>query len=73
MLSVEEALARLLARAHRIADTETVSTLEANGRVLAQPVVSAVDVPPMDNSQMDGYAVRCTDVPAAGTSAQRTA
>jgi molybdopterin molybdotransferase len=64
MLSVEEALARLLARAHRIADTETVSTLEANGRVLAQPVVSAVDVPPMDNSQMDGYAVRCADLPA---------
>jgi molybdopterin molybdotransferase len=64
MLSVEEALARLLARAHRIADTETVSTLEANGRVLAQPVVSAVDVPPMDNSQMDGYALRCADLPA---------
>jgi len=65
MLSVEDALARLLAQAHRIADTETVSTLAAHGRVLAQPVVSALDVPPMDNSQMDGYAVRCADVPAA--------
>jgi len=67
MLSVEDALARLLAQAHRIADTEEVSTLEANGRVLAGPVVSAIDVPPMDNSQMDGYAVRCADVPAAPT------
>lgn len=67
MLSVEEALARLLAQAHRIADTETVSTLAAHGRVLAQPVVSALDVPPMDNSQMDGYALRCADVPAAPT------
>ena len=65
MLSVEDALARLLAQARRIAGTETVSTLAAHGRVLAQPVVSAIDVPPMDNSQMDGYAVRCADVPAA--------
>jgi molybdopterin molybdotransferase len=67
MLTVEEALARLLAQAHRIADTETVSTMAAHGRVLAEPVVSAMDVPPMDNSQMDGYAVRCADVAAAPT------
>jgi molybdopterin molybdotransferase len=64
MLSVEQALARLLAQAHRLAEVETVSTLAAHGRVLAQPVVSALDVPPMDNSQMDGYALRCADVPA---------
>jgi molybdopterin molybdotransferase len=72
MLSVEEALARLLAQAHRIADAETVSTLAAHGRVLAQPVVSALDVPPMDNSQMDGYAVRCADVPTAPTTLRVT-
>ena len=65
MLSVEEALARLLAQAHRIADTEAVSTMAAHGRVLARPVVSTMDVPPMDNSQMDGYAVRCADVASA--------
>jgi molybdopterin molybdotransferase len=65
MLSVEEALAQLLAQAHVLRDVETVSTLAAHGRVLAQPVVSALDVPPMDNSQMDGYAVRCADVPEA--------
>lgn len=67
MLSVEEALARLLAQAQAIADVETVSTLAADGRVLARPVVSAIDVPPMDNAQMDGYALRCADVPAAPT------
>jgi len=72
MLSVEEALARLLAQAHRIADTETVSTLAAHGRVLAQPVVSTLDVPPMDNSQMDGYAVRCADVRSAPTTLRVT-
>ena len=67
MLSVEEALARLLAQAQPITDAESVPTAAAHGRVLAQPVVSGMDVPPMDNSQMDGYAVRCADVPAAGT------
>jgi len=72
MLSVEEALARLLAQARRIADAEVVSTLAAHGRVLAQPVVSALDVPPMDNSQMDGYAVRCADVTAAPTTLRVT-
>jgi molybdopterin molybdotransferase len=72
MLSVEEALARLLAQAHRIADAESVSTLAAHGRVLAQPVVSTLDVPPMDNSQMDGYAVRCADVRSAPTTLRVT-
>jgi molybdopterin molybdotransferase len=67
MLTVDEALARLLAQAQPITDAESVPTVAAHGRVLAQPVVSAIDVPPMDNSQMDGYAVRCADVTAAGT------
>jgi molybdopterin molybdotransferase len=76
MLSVEQALARLLAQARRITDSEAVPTLAAHGRVLAAPVVSDIDVPPMDNSQMDGYALRCADVAAAPTTlpvAQRIA
>jgi molybdopterin molybdotransferase len=72
MLSVDDALARLLAQAHAITDAESVPTVSAHGRVLAQPVVSSIDVPPMDNSQMDGYAVRCADVPAAGTTLRVT-
>jgi molybdopterin molybdotransferase len=66
MLSVEEARDRLLAAAQPLAERETLPTLEASGRVLAAPVVAAIDVPPMDNSQMDGYALRCVDVVAAG-------
>jgi molybdopterin molybdotransferase len=67
MLTVEQALAQVLASADAITDVETVPTLQACGRVLATGVVATVDVPPMDNSQMDGYAVRTLDVPAAPT------
>jgi molybdopterin molybdotransferase len=66
MLTVEEALARVLERADQV-DVEVVPTLEADGRVLATDVVSTLDVPPLDNSQMDGYAVRSVDLPAGGT------
>ena len=64
LLSVDEALAVLLAGAHPIRDVESVSTLEATGHVLAAAQASAMDVPPMDNSAMDGYALRVADVPA---------
>ncbi len=69
LLSLDEALARLLADVRPLpaAEDETISTFDALGRVLAADVVSAVDVPPADNSEMDGYAVRAADVPAAGT------
>ncbi|MDE2615941.1 MAG: molybdopterin molybdotransferase MoeA [Burkholderiales bacterium] len=65
--SLDQALAELLAQALPLAGTETVSTFDADGRVLAQDLVSALHVPPQDNSSMDGYALRCADVPAAGT------
>jgi molybdopterin molybdotransferase len=66
MLSVEETLERLLAACRPVADGEQVATLDAHGRVLAQDLVSPIDVPSLDNSQMDGYAVRCADVVTAG-------
>ena len=47
-------------------DTEQVATFDADGRVLAQEVVSLLHVPPQDNSSMDGYALRCADVAPAG-------
>lgn len=47
-------------------ETEQVDSFEALGRVLAQPLVSPVDVPPLDNSAMDGYAVRVADLTAVG-------
>ncbi len=63
-LSKQEALDLLLARAHPISETETVPTDQALGRVLAAPVISAIQVPAWDNSAMDGYALRCADVAA---------
>src|SRR5215217_6349528 len=61
MLTVREALDFLLGAARPVAQTETVGTLEANGRVLAADQRSQLDVPSMDNTQMDGYAVRAAD------------
>ena len=46
---------------------ETVATFDALGRVLAEGVRSTLDVPPADNTSMDGYALRCADVASAGT------
>ncbi len=67
MLDYEDALARLLAGASVPANTESVATQAAAGRVLAEGLRSLLDVPPLDNTSMDGYAVRCADVPASGT------
>ncbi|HEY8906984.1 MAG TPA: molybdopterin molybdenumtransferase MoeA, partial [Rhodoferax sp.] len=62
--SLDEALSELLSHAVTLAGTEQVSTFDADGRVLAQSVVSELQVPPQDNSSMDGYAVRCADLAA---------
>jgi len=65
--SVDAALARLLAAVSPLTDTEAVSTFDALGRVLAVDVSSALDVPPADNTGMDGYALCAADVAALGT------
>ena len=69
MLSLDEVLSRALAvaRDRVIVDIEKLDTFDALGRVLARGVVSALDVPPADNTSMDGYAMRAADVPTAGT------
>jgi molybdopterin molybdotransferase len=66
MLSADQLLDALLERAHGVTETETVAVTDALGRVLAAPQTSAITVPPMDNSAMDGYAVRVADVTVAG-------
>jgi len=58
---LDEALAELLARAAPLPGFEAVSTFDADGRVLAQDLLSSLDVPAHDNSSMDGYAVRAAD------------
>jgi molybdopterin molybdotransferase len=60
------ALAELLAQVSTLAGVESVSTFEADGRVLAQDMLSSLHVPPHDNSSMDGYAMRCADVVSVG-------
>lgn len=60
MLTVEEALRRILAEVPRMG-VERVALADAHGRVLAADLRSEVDVPPWDNSAMDGYAVRAAD------------
>lgn len=62
LISADDALARLLAAVVPLGRTENVATPDAWGRVLAQDIVSAVNVPPEDNSAMDGYAVRLADL-----------
>ena len=61
-LSLEEALAKALNAATPIVETEEVSLFEANGRVLAQDAIATLDVPPWDNSAMDGFAVNSSEL-----------
>jgi molybdopterin molybdotransferase len=63
----DEVRAALLAAAEPLAGFEQVPTAEALGRVLARAQVSGLQVPPLDNSSMDGYAVCAADVAAPGT------
>ncbi|MEN9983633.1 MAG: hypothetical protein RI918_1602 [Pseudomonadota bacterium] len=64
--ALDVALAELLAQVSTLHGVEEVTTFEADGRVLAQNMLSSLHVPPQDNSAMDGYAMRVADVDAAG-------
>jgi len=67
MLSADQALAFLLDRVRQPGEIEQIATAETLGRVLAEHQVSAINVPPLDNSAMDGYAVRIADLSAGST------
>jgi molybdopterin molybdotransferase len=64
--SLDDALVELLAAVVALNESETVATLAADGRVLAEDLVSALQVPPQDNSSMDGYAVRVAEIADEG-------
>lgn len=66
LMPVEEALQLVAARIPPIADTETVSLVEADGRFLAFDVIAPIDLPVFDNSAVDGYAVAHADLVAVG-------
>jgi molybdopterin molybdotransferase len=69
LLSVEEARAAILAAVPGPTEREIVYLSEARGRVLAEDVISLTALPPWDNSAMDGYAIRSSDVATAGEDA----
>jgi molybdopterin molybdotransferase len=64
LLTLEQAQALVLARARRLA-AEPVPVWDAAGRVTAEEVRAAVDLPPFASSAMDGYAVRAADLPGS--------
>ena len=66
LMPLEDALAALLRHLPEHPATESVATFDADGRVLAEDLVSGLQVPPQDNSSMDGYAVRTADITAPG-------
>jgi molybdopterin molybdotransferase len=64
--SLDDALAELLGHAQPLPGVDRVSTFDADGRVLASDLVSELQVPPQDNSSMDGYAVRSSELADEG-------
>ena len=66
MLTAQQAIDHLLSHAQTVTESEEVTTQAALGRVLAENVNSLVDVPPLDNTAMDGYAVRTADTHPPG-------
>jgi molybdopterin molybdotransferase len=62
LMPINEALTLLLNSASPIIETEKVSLIEAQGRILAEDLFSTINVPPADNSAMDGYAVHSSDL-----------
>ncbi|MFO8143302.1 MAG: molybdopterin molybdotransferase MoeA [Dehalococcoidales bacterium] len=70
MISVEEALGKVLSYVS-VLDGEEKSVLEGMGQVLAEDVYADFDIPPLDNSAMDGYAVRSEDTAGAGYDSPR--
>ncbi len=70
MISVEEALENILKHVD-ILETEHVPILDSLGQVLAEDITSATTIPPLDNTAMDGYAVRSSDTLGAGPESPR--
>lgn len=67
LMSLDEALSLVLKDMKPLVQTDWVNTFDADCRVLAQDLVSQLQVPPQDNSSMDGYALRIEDVSQLGS------
>src|SRR6266566_3626853 len=66
IMSVDEAVAIIAARVTPVREVETVSLVEADGRILASDISAPLPLPPFTNSAVDGYAVRSGDLPPKG-------
>lgn len=66
LISVEQAIEKILSQAEPVEQVESINILDALGRVLAEDLSSTIDVPGYDNSAMDGYAVRSEDCQVSG-------
>jgi molybdopterin molybdotransferase len=73
MISVRDGQARVLAQVTGVTPSELIALPAALGRVLASNLRAPFDVPPADNSAVDGYAVISADLPADGTRALHVA
>src|SRR5215510_14076954 len=71
LLSFDEAIRAVLSAAVPTTRSEVIPIGEADGRVAAEDVVSAIDVPPFDRAAMDGYAVVAEDTTGARPDAPR--
>jgi len=66
LMNLEQALEQILSSITPIEGSETASIMDACGRILAESIHSPLNVPPYQNSAMDGYAIRGTDLPSSG-------
>ena len=72
LMSLDEALGQVLGQVRVLEETESIAVIDADGRFLAEDLISALQVPPQDNSAMDGYAVRTEDLQSPGAKLQVT-
>jgi molybdopterin molybdotransferase len=73
MMRLADALNLITERVSSVTESVTVPIEESDGRILAESVLATVDLPPFDNSAVDGYAVRYVDLNATGESCMRVA
>jgi molybdopterin molybdotransferase len=67
LLAIENVERLIAERVTPVAETETIALKDARGRVVARDVVAPIDLPPFDNSAVDGYAVRHADLGSGET------
>jgi molybdopterin molybdotransferase len=73
ILSVDDAVAAIVAQLSAVDGAETVATVAADGRVLAEDLIATLQLPPFTNSAVDGYAVRGEDLPTGDARSFRVA